>query len=150
MPPWLTLSAIKDGIIVIAILALGWWVYRSGENAVRVTDVKALQQQLAHMQQTQQEWQNEQSRATEQQQADITAINAGGVVKPVTVRLCVNRPAVEAVLPAPATAAPSAAPAARGGDVQAGPDLGPALQDYERWLETEFAQCRAVVEEWPK
>lgn len=150
MPPWLTLSAVKDAAIVIAIVALGWWVYHSGENAVHVKDFKAMQQQLAHMQQTQQEWNNEQARANAQQQADVAAINSGSVVRPLTVRLCVNRPAVPAVLPGAAAAAARAAPQARGSNVQAGRDLGPALQGYERWLETEFAQCRAVVEEWPK
>lgn len=150
MPPWLTLGAIKDGVIVIAILALGWWVYHAGENTVHVSDMKALQAQIAHMQQQQESWQREQTRASAVKQADLHAINSGRVVRPLHLRLCINRPAVETVLSAPSTAAAGTHPEARRSNVQAGQDIGPAVQAYQRWVERKFADCRQVLRSWPR
>lgn len=149
MPPWLTLSAVKDLVIVVAIVLLGWWVYHSGQNSVHVKDLKAMQAQLAHMQAEQQSWQLQQERANAVKQADLSAIDSGNVVRPVTVRLCVNRPDVQAVLPSTTTATAGNDSKAGGGNLQAGPDIGPAVQAYEKWIERRFADCRLILAQWP-
>lgn len=149
MPPWLTLSTIKDAVVIIAILGLAWWLYHAGENAVRVKDVKGLQQQIARMQQTEEEWQREQHAANAIQASDLAAINSGSVVRPLHVELCPSDAAVKAVLPGTAAATGSPNANARGSDLSVKRDIGPAVRDYERWLETEFAECRAVIASWP-
>lgn len=148
MIPWL--AAIKDAVIVAAILALGWWVYHSGENAVHVRDIKSLQTQMTRMQDTEQRWQRQEQAANAVKQTDLTAINSGAVVRPLHVELCPAQPTVETVLPTAASGAAGKHSEAGRGHVPPQPDIGPALQSYERWLERNFADCRAVIATWPK
>jgi hypothetical protein len=145
-----SLSIIKDGAIILAIILLGWWVYHSGENAVHVQDIKGLQQQIVKMNATTASWQKTAEAANATEQNDLQKINAGAsVVRPITVRLCPSKPASQGMLPGTTTAPGGAPPQAWGSDVQAQRDIGPAVQEYEHWLETEFAECRAVVAQWP-
>lgn len=150
MPPWLSLSAIKDAVIVVAILALGVWVYHSGENAVHVKDMKSLQQQMQNMAQTTARWQQQQEKANAVQSSDLAKINSGVVVPPLHVSLCVPQPAGATVLSGTAAASTSHPPGSRADDVPTQRDIGPAVQAFERDLETDLAQCRAVISEWPK
>lgn len=149
MPPWLSLSAIKDIIILIAVIGLVWWVYHAGGNGVKAKDFKALQTQIAQMQSQQQEWQREQSAANAVKQSDLTAIDNGSVVRPITVKLC-DRPAFQAMLPSTTTATAGSDAQAGRGNVPAQRDIGPAVQEYERWVERKFADCRAVIAGWPQ
>lgn len=153
MPPWLSVSAIKDVVIVGMVIALGWWVYHQGENTIRVKDFAALQQQIKHQAAVQQKWQtaqaNSQSVLSDEIQQIVTPHS--GVVRPLHIRLCQPSSEAGTKLLSGASPAPKGKhSAARATVMRPGPDIGPAVQAFERKYETALAQCRAVIREWPR
>jgi hypothetical protein len=154
MPSWLTLSTVKDAVIVIAIVALGWYVYRSGEDRVTAKDFAQQKQTIARYQTTVQSWQQQQTSANGALQNEIAQINGTGsappVVQPLHVELCQPASAVSAVLPAAPAGATSTAPTARATDTGPERDIGPDIEAFERKYETALAECRAVIAQWPK
>lgn len=150
MPPWLTLAAIKDLIVIAAVAFLAWWVYHSGQNSVHVHDLKQIQQQLVNMQAEGQRWQKEQSNAQAQLNADIPKINS---LADDTARqhiwMCDNRPAQQPV-PLSAAPAPGSPPAGpRGADARPQRDIAPAIAALERKYETALEECRQALAAWP-
>jgi hypothetical protein len=154
MPPWLSFSTIKDAVIVIAIVALGWYVYRSGEDRITAKNFAQQQQALAHYQATVESWQKQQASASGALQNEIAQINGGGsgppVVQPLHIELCQPTSTPAAVLPRAPTGATNPAPAARATDQGPQRDIGPAIEAFERKYETALAECRAVISQWPK
>lgn len=152
MTPAQYLAVGRDIVILAAIGLLLWWVYRGGQNAVRAADLKALQAEIQHQADILSKWRGESNDAQATLSREVAAINA----VPTVVHDWVQQPACPkpAVLPATAPKAGNSPPAA--GGVQPGPGEAAradrrdfAVAELKRKYETAFAECRAVLTQWP-
>lgn len=161
MTPGMWLAAIKDIIIVIAIIFIGWFVWHAGQQNVHVDDFKALQKNIQQNAQQEESWRADKSIADQKLASDVAKINSPGGVssaptKPVFV--C-SYPASSGKLPA--HPGPTVDSGATTGTAVAGPGQGsqPApvvfdarsqLEEFKAKYETSLAECRNMFDTWPK
>lgn len=154
MTPSLYLAAARDIVILAAIGLLLWWVYRSGQNAVKASDLKGLQSEIQQQAKTLSDWRKEATDANEQLSQDVSAINAAAAIPVQHVWVRDTSCPQPAVLPTPAGKAngePAAAgPVQPGVRTDAEADRRDAIVgDFKQRWETTIAQCRALDAQWP-
>jgi hypothetical protein len=131
------LGWIKEAAIVGAVGWIVWFLYHSGGSAERVKELQALNQQIAVNARQSKE-------AEDHVRADIQATNTA-----------IDRQSKPVVVYVP-RAVPNAAKApdkpAQAGPVDQGPgiDVRPGINEFEKRYETALAECRGVLEAWPK
>jgi hypothetical protein len=137
MTPLAVLSWIKEALIFGAIAWIVFFLYHSGGSAERVKELRALNAQIAANAKQSKE-------AEEHVRSDIQAINAAidKQHKPVLVY-------VPRAVPDAPKAASSPAPS---GPVDQGPgtDIRPGINEFEKRYEKSLAECRGILESWPK
>jgi hypothetical protein len=140
----------RDIGIALALGFIIFKIYGAGENAVKVSDLKSLQAQIAEQASTLEGWRQESTNANAQLSQDLATLHAAATDKP-PVWLC-DRPASprSPVLPA-AAASPDSPHPAVGGAVE-GPrrDIRPQLEALKLKYETALAECRAGFAQWPQ
>lgn len=152
MTPAQYLAVGRDIVILAAIGIILWLVYRGGQDHVKAADLKALQTQIEQQAKTLQTWRKESTDANDQLSKDVAAINAAPVVVHDWVR--------NDSCPKPTVLPATPAPAGRSAPSAGGPEPGPgdaaradrrdfAVQEFKRKYETAFAECRAVLTQWP-
>lgn len=151
--PWLTVA--RDIALVAGIALLLLWVYRSGQDRVKASDLKSLQVQIQQQAKTLSTWRQESTDANAQLSKDISAINAAAAVPVQHVWLRDPSCPQHAVLPATSPQArepPAAAGGVQpvGGDVLDGARRDRLVAAFKRRWETELAQCRALDAQWPQ
>lgn len=136
------LAIAKDAVIVAAIVGLGWFLYHSGANSVRVSDIEALQKQLVANAQTQDRYRNEINDALAEANSEMgnLAHSIDANKRPVVVRV----PASSGAVPGNTSSTTSTDPEAGGVDIR------PGVNAFERKYEAALAECRALKEAWPK
>jgi hypothetical protein len=148
--PGAYIALARDIGIALALGFIIWKIYGAGENAVKVSDLKSLQAQIAEQASTLEGWRQESTNANAQLSQDLATLHAAAPDKP-PVWLC-NDPASprSQVLPTPA-AGPDSPHSPVGGAVE-GPrrDIRPQLEAFKLKYETALAECRAGFAEWPK
>lgn len=150
MTPGMYIALARDIGIALALGFLVWKIYNAGENAVKVSDLKALQFQIAEQAKTVEDWHQESTNANDQLSRDLASLHAPAPDKP-PVWLC-NVPASpgRAVLPTPAASTDSAHPALGGTDDGRRRDIRPQVEALKLKYETALAECRSVIAQWPR
>lgn len=154
MSPALILTTVRDLLIICGIGFLIWRVYDDGKNAVKVQQLKELQEQITRQNSIANTWFHDAEDANAQLAEQIARID----LEPVVVHDWLRAPAAcpQAVLPA-ATAGTHDAATARGGAVGV---AGAAAADdqlrdaavaaWKRQWEERLAHWRAEHSQWPK
>ncbi len=131
------LSWIKEAAIVGAIGWIVLFLYHSGGSAERVKELQALNKQVAANAELA-------KQAQEKTDAEISSLNAAidKQHKPVVVYVPGKVP--------DAPKAPSGP--AESGPVNQGPgtDVRPGINEFEKRYESALAECRGILEAWPK
>lgn len=155
MTPGQIVALVRDALILAALGFVVWWIWRSGEDRVKVADMAAVQKQLAANATELANWRAQSAQAETQHAADLQTINATLAQhnQPLIVRVPAPAPRPGAV-PSPASAAcnqPAASGAtdARSGGGTTTVDLRPAISGIEARYEAALADCRAALAKWP-
>lgn len=144
------LSAIKDGAIVLAIVLLGWWIYHTGANAVKVDDIKAVQTQIESNAKQVAQWAQESRNAATQHQTDMAQVSAAIAANHTPVIL--RGPTDSCPASGPASPAASQPPSPGGADLgfRADTDLRAQINEFELKYESALADCRQALASWPR
>lgn len=150
MTPGAYLALARDIGIALALGFLVWKIYGAGENAVKVSDLKSLQTQIAEQAKTLEGWRQESTHANDQLSQDLATLHAPAADKP-PVWLC-NAPASprSPVLSATAASTDSAHTSPGGTDEGRRWDIRAQLEALKLKYETALAECRSVIAQWPK
>ncbi len=150
MSPGAYIALARDIGIVLALAFLVCRIYGAGENAVKASDLKSLQAQVAEQAQTLQAWRQESTDANTTLSQDLATLRAPTDPMP-PVWLC-NAPASprRPVLSTPAASTDSAHSAAVGADLGSQRDIQPELEAFRLKYETVLAECRSLYSQWPK
>ncbi|MGH9821675.1 MAG: hypothetical protein ACREDR_00230 [Blastocatellia bacterium] len=146
----------RDFIIVAALAAVLYLVYRAGEDHIGAKDLQGLQQQIAAQSKILADWRKESTDANTQLSTDLKAINLAAAAPIRHQWVCEpGTGQTSPVLSSPARQAGYGVPSA--GSVQ--PELGAAPQPdrrdailaafKQRW-ESVLATCRAEDSQWPQ
>jgi hypothetical protein len=154
MTPSQILAIARDVVILAALGFVVWWIWRSGEDRIKVQDITAVQEQLKANAKQLADWKKESADADAQRATDLQGVRdliAHG--KPLVVRLAPAAPGPGAV-PGAATGASGGAACPGSADAGSGSgtrtvDLRPAIAALETRYETALADCRAVLAKWP-
>lgn len=145
------IALVRDGLIVVGIALIFWFVYRGGENSVKVNDLKSLQAQIDRMAKQSDVWRKESTDANAQLSKDVAAINTAPVVVHDWVRnsACTQ----SAVLPGPAAQASSEPADVRAvqsgtGGVLTGDWRDRAVAEFKNKWEKQLADWRAEDAQW--
>ena len=151
MTPGQIIALVRDTAVVAALGILLWLVYRGGEDRVKASDLKALQNQIAAQARIVDTWHQETTDANNKLNQTLASINTA----PVVVHDWVRQPACKPVLPAAAgeASSPRADPAGiqpeRGGDAEADRRDAAVAEFKVRWT-AELATCQSFLDQWPQ
>lgn len=155
MNPVDILKLVRDGIIVAALAFVVWWIRHDGVNSAKVGDLKALESQLADNALRQKQIAQEVSDAQAKHSRDMETVSAAiASHADQPIRLCVSaRPGpvhgVSTTTPGqPAGSGRTDAPAR--GDSESTINVRNQIDEFERRFEGALADCREVVNSWPK
>lgn len=153
MTPSQIIALVRDAVIVAALGFIVWRVYAAGENAVKASDVTALQKQLVSNAAQSAAWQKEQTDAEAQRQTEMAGIRSSIASQRAPVLVC-SRPTSGSPVPGAAAAPAGGAPA--GGPTDGRPrgdpqpvDVRPLINQFELKYEAALASCRAILNQWP-
>lgn len=148
MTPGAIIALIKDGVIVISIAAVAYFLINYGKDVVKVSDIKAVQKQLIENTATVAQWQKESIDADTKHIATLAKIadTINAQHTPVFVRgsSCANPVSGNA---AKTSSQPSAAGTT---DPRGGVDYRPVINRFELKYETALADCYTALDKWPQ
>lgn len=153
MTPTAYLALARDAVIVLALAAVLYLVYRAGEDRVRVKDIQGLQDQMKRQGDVLTGWRKESADANAKLSSDVAAIHATPAIQHAWVcpQTSLGEPAV---LPRPSGQASGGNPT--GGGVRRGPGgnaegtrRDQIVDAYKKRWETKFAEWRAEDSSWP-
>lgn len=153
MSPTAIIALIRDAIIVGAILTILWFVHRADADHLKVTDLKAIQSQLADNAIRAKQYAQEAADAQAQHSHDVETISAAiAAHADQPIRLCVSASA-SPVHAFPATASDQSAAS---GSAHPGPgepippiDIRPGIIQFEQRWENALDECRQALNSWP-
>lgn len=148
MTPTAIIALVKDLVILVAVVAVGYFLVTYGKDIVKVSDIKAVTKQLEDNAVTQARWQKESTDADSKHVADLAKITdlVGSQRAPVFVR----GPTCPNPVPSPAAKASDSSDPSRATDQGRGIDYRPVINEFERHYETALADCYAALDKWPK
>lgn len=144
------ISLIRDGVIVGALGYILWLSHSQAQNAVKVSDMQAVEKQVLANAQTLSRWTQEARDAEVKRATDMAGVTALIGAQRAPVRLCRAPAASPGTVPGTASSPAGGTTAAGGTDTGSGEDLRPALNAFEVKYEGDFASCRSVLASWPK
>jgi hypothetical protein len=153
--PTQIIAVVKD----VAIVAFGVWLFlfirHSGQDAIKLADMQAVQKQIAVNATQEAQWNQQHAQAEAARDESLKTINATIVANRTPVLLRITAPAPSAN-PVPGGAGGAQGGNPSGGGPSAGPggdsqsiDLRPAINAFESKYEAALADCRAVIASWP-
>jgi len=151
MTPAAYLAVARDVVIVIALAAVLYLVYRSGEDRVRSKDLQGLQDQMKRQGDVLAGWHEESTHANAKLAEDVDKINAAARAPHQPVWLCDGKaPSKPTVLSKTPGETRNSDPG--GGGTVGGPrrDIQPQLTAFKQKYETILAGCRAEDASWPQ
>ena len=151
MTPGQIIALIRDTAVVAGIGILVWLVYRGGEDRIKASDLKALQEQVTAQAKIQETWHQEATDANTKLNQAVAAINAAPVVVHDWVRHdCANPSLLPATTGQASPSRPDTAGVQpeRGGDAEADRRDGIVAEFKARWA-TELATCQSFLDQWP-
>jgi len=138
------MALVRDAVIVAAIAFFCWKLVDYGEDQVQVSEFRALQAQVLHNSQLQQQWNKQKEQADEQRIADLASIGARIDAQHAPIIVRVPAASGPGPLPGPTPATGSADTGSGGIDIR------PRINLFEHRYETALADCRAALAAWPK
>ena len=153
MTPGQIIALIKDLAIVVTLGLAIWLLISYGKDIVKVSDMKAVERQLAQNAITEAQWRQEQEAANAQRDTQLAQVGAAIAQQHAPVLVC--RPTRPSPVPSVPAATPGSAPAAGGADAAArgdteSVDIRPAINQFEFGVEKVVADCRAAIASWPQ
>lgn len=155
MTPTVYLALARDAVIVLALAAVLYLVYRAGEDRVRAKDIQGLQDQMKRQGDVLTGWRKESIDANAKLAEDMAKINAAAAV-PIKHTWVCKQPAGGEPAVLPGTPSQAGGGDSTGGSVQRG--RGEATDGswrdaivaaYKQRWETTLAGCRAEDSQWP-
>lgn len=157
MTPSAILAVVRDVVIVGALLFIGYFLVKSGEDRVTAGQLKSLEQRITQNETIESTWRTQKDTADGKLSSDLAAIS----VTPATPKPAVwvyNKPTtVNSTVSSNSSAAGHSdtgpgTGVSMGGSVTQAPaeDVGPAVDEAERKIEAALAQCRDLRDSWPK
>ena len=155
MTPAAIIALVRDVAILAALIFIIWWIRASGENAVKLADIQAVQKQLAAQAAQQAQWAQEARDAEFQRTQDMQTVTAtiGRQRAPILLQSAAQ-PSCSHPVPA-VPASPSNDTAGTGGIISGvGTDSQPrdirnAINTDEIRVEQAIADCRLLQRSWP-
>jgi hypothetical protein len=148
MTPAAIFSLVKDAVILIALGLVAYFLINYGKDIVKVSDMKALQQQITTNTQTLERWQKESTDADTKRQTDLgnIASTIANQRAPVFVR---SGPACSSPVPnsSPSTSNQPSKPT--GSDQGNGVDYRPIINQFESKYSTALVECYSALDKWP-
>lgn len=153
MSPAAIIALIRDAVILGAVLAILWFVHRADTDHVKVTDLKAIQSQLADNAIRAKQYAQEAADAQAQHSHDVETISAAVAAhsaQPVFVRIPAS-PSPLHGLPATANDQSTASRSSNPGSRDAVPpiDIRPGIIAFEQRYENALGECRQALASWP-
>lgn len=152
MTPSLIIALIRDVVVISGIGIILWLVYRGGEDRIKASDLKALQQQITAQAKIQETWHQEASDANNKLNQTLAAINAAPIVVHDWVRNDCPKPSVlsaAAGQAAPARPDSAGVQPGRGEDAEADRRDAAIAEFKARWG-AELATCQSFLDQWPQ
>ena len=154
MTPKEIILIIKDGCILAAVLFIGWFVWNSGKNTVKVGELKALQRAVQSNAAQERNWQEVYTNADKQRQLELASIRSDIANRrsPVYVMRYSSGPRLsgDSGKTRPNGADSSSRRANWGsGSNSVRVDIRPSLAEFERKYETALADYRNCMNKWP-
>jgi hypothetical protein len=145
-------TAVKDLIILAVLAGILYEVYSFGADRVKLADMAALQKQMTANAAQVAAWQKESTDANTQRASELAQIQAGVDAHRDPIYIMRDAPGSGTV---PTAATGAGCPAAAGGSAHAGPgsdpvDLRPQIALFEQRYERALADCRSVLNSWPR
>lgn len=151
MMPTAYLALARDVVIVLALAAVLYLVYRSGEDRVRSKDLQGLQDQMKRQGDVLIGWRKESTDANTKLAQDMVKINAAARDSHKPVWLCGQPADSKSAVLSEAPDQAGRSDSARGGIVSGSRrDIEPQLTAFKQKWETSLAECRSVLNAWPK
>lgn len=153
MTPGQIIALIKDLAIVVTLGLAIWLLISYGKDIVKVSDMKAVQKQLAQNAITEAQWRQEQEAANAQRDTQLAQVGAAIANQHAPVLVC--RSPNPGPVPSVPAATADAHPGIGGTDTGPGGgdkpiDIRPAINAFELKYETALADCRAAIASWPQ
>jgi hypothetical protein len=153
MSPTAIIALVRDTALLVGVGLILLFVYRSGEDRLKATDLKGLQAEIQQQAKTIQTWREESTDAQKQLSLDLAAIHAAPVV---VHDWSLREPSCpqSSVLPAAPSKASDQPPSAGGtqpgrGDAATADRRDFAVASFKAKWETILAGCRALDAQWP-
>jgi len=145
--PLQIIAAIKDVLIVAAVIFVTWFVYHAGQNQVKVSDVKALSAQIEYNGKVQEGFHQEITDAFAKRDTQVGQLAASIGAQHTPILLC-HSPGSNTVPGNPPGTSSVAPPS---GAVDAGPgiDIRASINAFELKYESVLASCSALKASWP-
>lgn len=155
MTPGQYIALARDIGLVVGVALILLFVYRSGEDRLKASDLKGLQTEIQQQAKTVAQWRKESTDANDQLSKDVSAINAAHDIPVQHIWVRDTSCPQPAVLPAAASRATGQL--APTGAVQPGVRTDAEtdrrdsiVADFKQRWETVLAECRAVDAQWPQ
>lgn len=149
MTPSQIISIARDAIILVALGFIVFWIYRTGEDRIKVADMQAVQNQLAANTKQVDDWKAEEVAAEVRRDQELDSVNAAIKRNAAPIWMC-QPPNTRPVSTGPARPQSTDPP---GRPVDPGPrtsvDIRPQINALEQKYEAALADCRKVVASWP-
>jgi Tfp pilus assembly protein PilE len=140
--------ALARDAVIIGILSWGvWFLYHSGENSIKLADLKAVQTQLTHNAQQVEDWKARENAAEVKHDQEVQLVATTVASQHQPVRLC-HTPSASSVSH-PASTPQGSNPPSRTANTGPGVDIRAAVNAFEIKYEAALADCRQTLAEWP-
>lgn len=154
MNPAAIIALVRDAVFLGAFAFIIWWAHHSGENLVKIQDMKAIQSQLADNALRQKQIAQEVSDAQAQYRRDMETVSAAIASHSAEpIRLCVSaRPGPVhgiSTTTADQPAGSRGADAPARGDSDSTLNVRAAISQFELTYESALADCRQALASWP-
>jgi len=146
-------TAVRDLIVLGVLGFIVWRIYTDGANAVKVTDMAAVQKQLAANASQVAQWQKESSDANLKRESELAQVSATIGAQRAPVLVC-HGPASPDPVPSAAPTPDSGPTASRGFNAGSGAsaqpvNVRPAINAVELKYERALTECRSALAKWP-
>ena len=150
MTPSAWIDVIYRGVVLLAIVFIGWWIYHAGGQAHDIQDFKAVQQQIKDVAKTLDDWQKADTEAKEKRDATIKALSDRiDKQPPIIVRVAAPKTSAGAVPGIQAGGSNSGPTQAGGCSERSGEDrtenLRPAFNAAEHKYSEALAECWRII-----
>lgn len=141
------LAAIKDVLILAAVIYLVYFITQAQRNADTVKELQLIERQQVENAQTLERYRQEKDDALAEMQSQLGAITHSIDANRKPLLMCSQNGS--RAVPSTTAAPASSAAGARGNDAPVGRDIRPDINQYEKDTEALVSSCRFILKSWP-